>query len=214
MSPIPPIALVPAPGPSLCLDFVNTRYWRGSEPPTETLHGPDDLLAWAEGAGVADPASLRRLREAWRDDPAAAAEAFARAIALREALFRLGAALATDAAAGAAPDPADLAVVNAALAAAPARLALAPIAPGRLGWQVPGGAGGILPMIAVLWSAGDLLAGASRLRLRQCANPRCGWLFLDDSKAGTRRWCSMASCGNRAKAQRHYRKTRGQAERG
>jgi predicted RNA-binding Zn ribbon-like protein len=35
-------------------------------------------------------------------------------------------------------------------------------------------------------------------------NDQCGWLFMDDSKNGSRRWCSMRSCGNRAKAQRHY----------
>src|ERR1700735_2051557 len=33
---------------------------------------------------------------------------------------------------------------------------------------------------------------------------RCGWLFIDDSKNASRRWCSMQSCGNRAKALRHY----------
>ena len=60
----------------------------------------------------------------------------------------------------------------------------------------------------VLWSAGDLLTGARRARVRQCANPRCLWLFLDDSKSGNRRWCSMASCGNRAKAHRHYARLR------
>jgi predicted RNA-binding Zn ribbon-like protein len=41
-------------------------------------------------------------------------------------------------------------------------------------------------------------------RLRHCLNDQCGWLFMDDSKNGSRRWCSMRSCGNRAKAQRHY----------
>jgi predicted RNA-binding Zn ribbon-like protein len=41
-------------------------------------------------------------------------------------------------------------------------------------------------------------------RVRHCANERCLWLFLDDSKSGTRRWCSMSACGNRAKAHRHY----------
>jgi predicted RNA-binding Zn ribbon-like protein len=35
-------------------------------------------------------------------------------------------------------------------------------------------------------------------------NDQCGWLFMDDSKNGSRRWCSMQSCGNRAKAHRHY----------
>jgi predicted RNA-binding Zn ribbon-like protein len=56
----------------------------------------------------------------------------------------------------------------------------------------------------VLWSAADLLVGPQIPRVRQCANPACGWLFLDTSKGGNRRWCSMSACGNRAKAHRHY----------
>ncbi|TAL94280.1 MAG: hypothetical protein EPN73_18145 [Paraburkholderia sp.] len=36
----------------------------------------------------------------------------------------------------------------------------------------------------------------------ECA--ACSWLFLDLSRSRSRRWCSMATCGNRAKAQRHY----------
>jgi predicted RNA-binding Zn ribbon-like protein len=56
----------------------------------------------------------------------------------------------------------------------------------------------------VLWSAADLLVQAPHRRIRQCANPQCLWLFIDASKNGTRRWCDMAACGNRAKAQRHY----------
>ena len=60
-----------------------------------------------------------------------------------------------------------------------------------------------------LCHGGDLLAGPRRLRVRQCANPQCQWLFLDDSKSGTRRWCSMSACGNRAKAHRHYLRVKG-----
>ncbi len=60
----------------------------------------------------------------------------------------------------------------------------------------------------VLWSAADLLAGAHKTRIRECANAECLWLFLDESKGGTRRWCDMASCGNRAKARRHYLKVK------
>jgi predicted RNA-binding Zn ribbon-like protein len=40
-------------------------------------------------------------------------------------------------------------------------------------------------------------------RIRICANDTCRWLFYDESRAGRRRWCDMATCGNRAKAQRH-----------
>ncbi|PRH80752.1 hypothetical protein C6N75_02330 [Streptomyces solincola] len=41
-------------------------------------------------------------------------------------------------------------------------------------------------------------------RIRPCGNPECVLHFYDVSKNGTRRWCSMAGCGNRVKAQRHY----------
>lgn len=45
-------------------------------------------------------------------------------------------------------------------------------------------------------------------RLKRCpGNNDCGWLFLDSTKNGIRRWCSMAGCGNRAKARRHSKKT-------
>ncbi|WP_406117337.1 CGNR zinc finger domain-containing protein [Streptomyces virginiae] len=40
-------------------------------------------------------------------------------------------------------------------------------------------------------------------RIRKCANPPCPLHFLDTSRKGQRRWCSMAVCGNRAKARRH-----------
>lgn len=45
-------------------------------------------------------------------------------------------------------------------------------------------------------------------RLRRCAHPDCVLHFYDTSKRGDRRWCSMSACGNRAKAARHYARTR------
>jgi predicted RNA-binding Zn ribbon-like protein len=46
-------------------------------------------------------------------------------------------------------------------------------------------------------------------RLRVCANDQCRWVFYDHSPTGKRRWCSMSSCGNRAKAARHRARTKG-----
>jgi len=40
------------------------------------------------------------------------------------------------------------------------------------------------------------------------ATDGCGWLFLDETRNRSRRWCSMKDCGNRAKARRHYRRRR------
>jgi len=59
-------------------------------------------------------------------------------------------------------------------------------------------------------SALALLSAEVRQRLRIC--PNCRWLFLDRSRNGSRVWCDMAVCGNRAKARRHYNRRRGAAE--
>ena len=182
--------LLRGPPDDLCLAFVNTNYWRGTATPTEELQTPADLAAWCEGTGLWAAEALGPVR-------AAAAARFAEALALRETLFRIFSATC----AGSAPAADDLGTLNAALAAAPPRARLRD-AGGGLRWDVPGGR--MAPLAPVLWSAGDLLAGARLGRVRQCANPQCRWLFLDDSKGGTRRWCSMSACGNRAKAHRHY----------
>jgi predicted RNA-binding Zn ribbon-like protein len=179
--------------PDLCLDFANTRYWRGQPTPTETLNGPEELAAWA-AANVAKEAKPLSRRE------------FERAIAVRETIYRLFDATAR----GKAPAAADLQALNEQLAAAPARTTLKRER-GGYGWDVDLKSGTALGVLApVLWSAGDLLAGPRLDRVRRCANPECGWLFLDDSRAGKRRWCSMQSCGNRAKARRHYHRSREQ----
>ncbi|HEV7368631.1 CGNR zinc finger domain-containing protein [Arenibaculum sp.] len=199
-----PFRIVAAPADGLCLDFANTRYWRGSAQPTETLSGFGDLLAWCEGAGVLDPGGGGALR-AWGDARRHEADRLAgKAVKAREAIYRLFGAVT----AGDRPDEHDLERLNRLLAAAPERAVLADDA---RGWRLPPAEPSAASLLApVLWSAGDLLAGPRMGRVRRCANDGCLWLFLDDSKGGTRRWCAMSACGNRAKARRHYlRKTAG-----
>jgi predicted RNA-binding Zn ribbon-like protein len=60
--------------------------------------------------------------------------------------------------------------------------------------------------IVLAW---DALAKASPGRLRPCANEECRLFLVDRTKAGTARWCSMATCGNRMKARRHYQRAAG-----
>jgi predicted RNA-binding Zn ribbon-like protein len=43
-------------------------------------------------------------------------------------------------------------------------------------------------------------------RTRICAGTNCGWVFIDRSRGGRRRWCDMATCGNVAKSRRHYQR--------
>jgi predicted RNA-binding Zn ribbon-like protein len=185
--------LLPAPPDDLCLAYANTRFWRGTAAPTETLAGLPDLAKWiAASTGTkvsASPASVR--------DP----DAFAAAIAVREAIFRIF----TRVAHGRPVADADLAALNRALAGAPAR---ARLVRGRHGhaWACANPASFEALLAPVLWSAADLLAGGGAVRA--CANDECRWLFVDRSRAGRRRWCMMSACGNRHKARRHYLKSK------
>ena len=189
--------------PDLCLAYVNTRYWRGQAKPTETLHGIDDVIAFARTQAAVPEPLLARHAKAWAADTFRARADFDRAIALREALNRLFAARAQ----GSQPLGSDLSLLETSLAAAPRRTRLRP-APGGVVWEVAGEPELSLLLAPVLWSAADLLAGPIGAQVRRCANEDCLYLFIDTSRAGNRRWCSMSSCGNRAKARRHYHRAK------
>ena len=177
--------------PDLCLEFANTRYWRGQAQPTETLSAAEDLATWL-GGNVAREARPLPKRE------------FERAIEARETIYRVFDATTR----GKTPAASDLEALNELLAASPNRTTLKRERSG-FSWDVDMRGSTALGQLApVLWSAGDLLAGGKLDKVKRCANPECGWLFLDDSRAGKRRWCSMSACGNRAKARRHYHKSR------
>jgi len=185
--------------------FADTRSWRGSDPPVEELNGLGDLLTWCEGSGLIDASAAAELDGWARQHGDDAVQLFEEAIAARETIY----ALLSATAAGEAVAAHDVDALNRLLAAAPARASLAVGKDGKTMWRLPPAAPAIPSLLApVLWSTGDLLAGQRLHRLRRCANDKCLWLFIDDSKSGTRRWCAMRTCGNRAKAHRHYlRKT-------
>lgn len=184
--------LIAATRPALSLAFVNTRYWRGKAAPEETLQGLPDLCTWLARAGAF----------AARPAPAESEALFPRAIALREVLFRLFFALAE----GQAAPATDFAALQRALRDAPSRGQLARFGD-TYGWQIAEPLQEMPELLApILWSAADLLLAAPARRVRRCANDECLWLFLDESRNGSRRWCDMAACGNRAKARRHYAK--------
>src|ERR1043165_5707720 len=81
--------LVAAPPDDLCLAFANTRYRRGREVATETLHGPADLIAWSEREGVLDQKSAKELTGWAVRNQDAAMRLFDETIAAREALYAL-----------------------------------------------------------------------------------------------------------------------------
>ena len=164
-------------GGNLALDFTATLGGRKREQTRELLETPRDLARWFTAAGLA----VHEVNVT-EDDLAAAR-------ALREALYRLAMARV-----GGAPMPAaDRRLLNrhAALAAPAPRLDVAGMHWSRA--ETPA-------LLAVIARAGiELLGGPLTDRVRQCAGRWCAILFVDMSRSGRRKWCSMSGCGNKAK---------------
>jgi predicted RNA-binding Zn ribbon-like protein len=185
---------VPHLGGTLCLDFVNTVEPRNAAEQIDLLQERDDVLRWGAVAGILERPARRKARASQLSE-AEAAEELARARALREAVYAAGSAAAH----GGRPGSRALAAIQAAFAQAMARSELTDL-DGEYGWR--SSADGVdLVLDAVAKDAVDLLLSPSRTRIKECGG--CGWLFVDATKSGTRRWCSMAVCGTRAKVGRH-----------
>jgi predicted RNA-binding Zn ribbon-like protein len=187
-----------------CLDFVNTLSGRLKDRPRERLRVYSDLVLWGRQAGLLTDLEAQRLIREARRRPAQAATVLERAIGLREALYRVFAAAAR----GRQPPEADLAALNAALPEALSRLRIVPTDSG-FGWAWAGHEEGLERVVwPVARSAAELLTSGELARARECAETNCAWLFLDTSRNRSRQWCDMRVCGNRAKARRHYARTK------
>ena len=191
-------------GGDLCLDYVNTVDWHGSDHSVEYLREYSDLVRWAQYGGLLTAEQAQQAMTGATNAPQQAQQALDTAHALREALYRIFRAATTHTA----PAATDLAHLNLWLGNALAHACVLPTAAGcAWGWQ--GQADRFdRPLWPVLRSAADLLTSPQLARVRQCADDNCGWFFLDTSKNHSRRWCSMAGCGSRAKAREYYQRKR------
>jgi predicted RNA-binding Zn ribbon-like protein len=175
------------------LDFCNTRAGWNADEPREYLTSYDHLAVWTREAGLVDASAASRLRRRSKGEPAAASRALSRALRLRDAIY------------SACTEPGDDEAWQA-VAAEARRAAAAAVLVRGSGWIVPESAGLDLPTLEVARAAGSLLASPELEIVGCCPGNDCGWLFLDPR--GRRRWCTMAVCGNRAKARRHALRTR------
>src|SRR2546430_7680011 len=171
------------------LDFANTLSGDRFHAPRENLNEYGDLLAFARQAGLVDASCARGLAERAAQEPGEAARVLARSIELREAIFRIFWALGMRKKAA----PSDLAFLNRELTTALAHREIVPRAGTYVfGWKECDDLDQPLWTIAV--SAGDLLADAGRGPIRMCGlseDNECTWIFLDETKNRSRRWCSM-----------------------
>jgi predicted RNA-binding Zn ribbon-like protein len=188
-----------------CLDFVNTLAWRLTDRPVEYLGSYEDLLAWGRQASLLAPEETEMLSGWAATHPEEARATLSRAVALREALHRVLSAVI----AGETRDEDALSTLNRELSVALSRLRVAPAAGDAYvwAWERDGedGGGPLLerPLWPVARSAAELLTSAKLGRVKVCGGEGCGWMFLDESRNASRKWCESRDCGNRERVRQY-----------
>jgi predicted RNA-binding Zn ribbon-like protein len=192
------IAEMPFVGGDAALDFVNTAEERGHPAAGDALVTAADLRLWGQRYGLLG-ASARLGADAGQE--------LERARGARELLYEIFTARVH----GRPATQAQLAsLADLARAASEAgSLRLAPDGAVRWGWSRSELA--TVRHVAVT-SGVELLRAQPSPRLRQCPGDHCGWIFLDATKRGNRRWCSMGECGQEAKDERRRARRRALAD--
>ena len=191
-------------GGALCLDFVNTVHCYGCTDLGEYLNTYQDLVAWSRHVGTINDKEAKTLSRSAEGHPAEAKRAHKRAIDLREAIYRIF----TIGLEGQSHTQEDLAAFNGYLGETMLRSQIVKTQDGFY-WDMTGNKKKLDWILnPIIHSAADLLISDEFRQVKKCADPVCGWLFLDISRNRSRRWCDMADCGNRAKASRFYKKNK------
>jgi predicted RNA-binding Zn ribbon-like protein len=198
---------VPLEGGHLALDFVNTVGGLRDEPPSaadELLVSYEDLLVWCVRLDVISDAEAGKLSGAAARDEKGARRALRRAHELRELLYATFRPVAD----GAEPPPELLDKLRDADrdALAQARLAPANDGAGAMRWTWPAPRELTDPLRPITHAAVELLTNGPLEHMKTCGC--CRWLFVDQSRNHSRRWCSMQECGTQMKQRRFVERRR------
>jgi predicted RNA-binding Zn ribbon-like protein len=188
---------------NLVLDFANTAEFHASDHPSEMLGTYTDLISWSAEAGLLTRDEQQVMLTKAKKDPKSASNAYLKALEFREVIYRILSAIAG----GKNPEQDDLLIFNRTLVDALKNTQISPNESGfQWNWQNREAS-----FESMLWplarESANLITSQEIERVGECADDRgCGYLFIDNSRNHSRRWCNMDSCGNRAKAQRHYKR--------
>jgi predicted RNA-binding Zn ribbon-like protein len=185
-------------GNNLALDFVNTEIVADGAP-LDLLAGIADLAAWAVATDLLTSAQASSLLPAWSERSKGVPP---QVPGLRSALKEIFGNLLR----GRNAPSESLGTVNEVLNRHKGRVELRKTRAGFEQRLIADYADPRQLLVPIAEAAADLLCHADLRYLRKCENPKCVLIFYDTTKSHRRRWCSMAACGNRAKAASFYRR--------
>jgi predicted RNA-binding Zn ribbon-like protein len=185
-------------GGSLCLDFVNTVQYQDESLVFETFHTYNHFLAWSWKIDLLSTSETDRLYNLALSQPNAASQSLAYILWLRATITDLFYLLIADGTPGK-----YLHDLNTALEQLPGRRVQTIASGYQASWA--GNPDDLRrPLWPILASAEALLTSDQLSQVKRC--PNCGWLFIDTSRNGMRRWCSMDICGKQIKSRRQYQR--------
>lgn len=194
------IESLPLIGENLCLNFANTTERTMTDQPHEWLTNYADLINWARHAGCLTDMDQTALNSMAALKLNEADEVFQRALKLREAVRQILFSICENQS----PSALAMSVLNQELKLAYVCRHLG-YGNNQFVWAWSGVEHGLECILwPIIQSAAELLTSVDLKNLKQCANPKCTWLFLDISRNHRRRWCEMEVCGNQEKARQHY----------
>jgi predicted RNA-binding Zn ribbon-like protein len=193
-------------GGNLALDFVNSRSGPADgAPDDDALTGYADVVAWGRYVGTLTEAEAAALRRLARDDSGAAEAAYRQARAIRECLDDVFRAIAR----GQRPPRRSLTELRDHEHDALGPAELEPDDAGAYGWSWRRDRSLLRPVRPVVHAAVTLLTEGPLDRIKGCGT--CRFLFLDESRNRSRRWCSMEDCGTAEKIRRYVARRAGRA---
>lgn len=184
------------------LDFVNTAAGLNRDP-RDWLDTYERLIEWSALAGIGQATLKGKLIDLDRANPAGGQEALADARLLRSALYEI----LHSGREGVLPPDSAVEQLQRWCRRGGATLELRWNREGVLRTSIESCGLDVISATVAL-AAAELLSRPLDGQMGVCAGRNCGWVFLDTSKSRRRRWCDMKTCGNAAKADRHYRRTR------
>lgn len=186
-------------GGDLALDLANTIDFRGTAKAVDHIASLEGVLAWSVKAGVIDLDAAELFGLEASKNQSVTDRLVTDISHLRDAIFHVGSAVAD----GTEPPEEHLKILHNCAHAALGAARLHPGAGRKATINFEGGDCYAAIIGPVAWAALQLFTSDRIDRLKQCPPDDCRWLFLDQTKNKSRRWCEMATCGNRAKARKH-----------
>jgi predicted RNA-binding Zn ribbon-like protein len=195
-------------GGKVCLDFANTVSGTRDGRSQEKLTRYSDLVRWSQKAALVTESQAKTLLHAAERDEREAATILARACVFREAIYHIFTALIADTQ----PTEVDIEALNRELRKGTTGASVL-LTTGGFIWEWGDEDGALDQMLGPLArSTATLLTSDEQHLVRQCANTRCGWLFVDTTKNHSRHWCRTAVCGNNVRVRKHRQRQLGPAQ--